>query len=263
VRRTAELIRAPGDEVLMERGVWMNIPLAGREVNIGQFSAYRGAPQTPGAKLIDRVAHGYLRGLGNIAGRLPTGIDEAMKYMGMLGSIFSPKFATMKNVERSTDKALDPSVGDPTRMFVILAPAENYEAIFHELYTICQRYRSDTGCFSFISIYVKAIRSQYLSQAYLSQPYLGQPHANQPGPVEPFCELMLHAGIEPKAMTPEVLDRFVSEIDDLTIAQHGFRYMHSRTVKDTERRRRIDPNTHYADRFSLARSASVLRSSAE
>jgi len=258
VQRTAEFIRAPGDEVLMERGVWMNLPLAGREVNIGQFSAYRDAPQTPGAKLVDRVAYGYLHGLGNIAGRLPTGIDEAVKYMGMLGIIFSPRFATMKNVERFTDKVLDSSVGDPTRMFIILAPAKSYEAIFHELYTICQRYRSETGCFSFISIYVKAIRSQYLSQSYL-----GQPHRDQPGPIEPFCELMLYAGIKPKAMTREVLDRFVSDIDDLTIAQGAFRYMHSRTVKDTERRRRIDPNTYYADRFSLPHSASVLRSSAE
>jgi hypothetical protein len=31
-------------------------------------------------------------------------------------------------------------------------------------------------------------------------------------------------------------------------------------VKDPERRRRIDPNTYYADRFARSRSSSVLRS---
>ena len=244
VRRTAEFIRDPGD-VVMERGVWLNLLVAGREVTVGQFSAYSTTAQTPVAKLSDRVAYGYLHGLGSIAGRLPTAIDEAVKYMGMAGIILSPRFATMKNVERFTDKVLDSSVGDPTRMFIILGPAENYEKLFHELYAICRRYRSETGCFTFISIYVKAIRSQYLSQR---------------GSIEPFCELMLYAGINPKAMTREVLDQIVSEIDDLTISQRAFRYMHSRTVKDPERRRRIDPNTYYSDRFARAGATSVLRS---
>ncbi|HTV22468.1 MAG TPA: hypothetical protein VMG12_27455, partial [Polyangiaceae bacterium] len=244
VKRAGEFIRNPGD-VVMERGVWLNLMVAGREVNVGQFSAYSSTRQTPVAKLSDRVAYGYLHGLGNIAGRLPKTIDEAVKYMGMAGIILSPRFATMKNVERFTDKVLDSSVGDPTRMFIILGPADKFEKLFHELYSICRRYRSETGCFTFISIYVKAIHSQYLSQGRSTQP---------------FCELMLYAGINPKAMTREVLDQVVSEIDDLTIAQGAFRYMHSRTVKDPERRRKIDPNTYYSDRFSHSSASSALRS---
>lgn len=254
VKRTAELIRHPGEDVIMERGVWLNLPVAGREVNIGQFSAYSATPQSPVAKLGDRLAYGYLHGLGNIAGRLPTGIDEAVKYLGMAGIIISPRYATMKNIERFTDKVLDSSVGDPTRMFIILGPADRYEKLFHELYSICRRYRSETGCFTFISIYVKAIRSQYLTQGHLT-----------PGltAAEPFCELMLYAGVNPKAMTREVLDKVVSDIDDLTIAEGAFRYMHSRTVKDAERRRRIDPNTFYADRFARSRASSSALRSAE
>jgi FAD/FMN-containing dehydrogenase len=93
VKRTAEVIQHPGDEVIMERGVWLDLPVAGREVTIGQFSAYSATPQSPIAKLGDRLAYGYLHGLGNIAGRLPTAIDEAVKYLGMAGIIVSPKFA--------------------------------------------------------------------------------------------------------------------------------------------------------------------------
>jgi hypothetical protein len=245
VKRTAEFILHPGDDVIMERGVWLNLPVAGREMNVGQFSAYSATSQSPVAKLGDRFAYGYLHGLGNIAGRLPGAVDEAVKYLGMAGIILSPKYATIKNIERFTDKVLDSSVGDPTRMFIILGPAAHYETLFRELYSICRRYRSETGCFTFISIYVKAIHSQYLSQR---------------GSLEPFCELMLYAGLDPKAMTSGVLDKVVSEIDDLTISQGAFRYMHSRTVKDPERRRRIDPNTYYADRFARSRSSSALRS---
>jgi hypothetical protein len=245
VKRTSQLIQHPGEDVVMERGVWLNLLVAGREVNVGQFSAYSNTAQSPLAKLGDKLAYGYLHGLGNIAGRLPTGVDEAVKYLGMAGIILSPRYATMKNIERFTDKVLDSSVGDPTRMFIILGPAGRFETLFRELYSICRRYRSETGCFTFISIYVKAIRSPYLSQH---------------GSVEQFCELMLYAGLNPKAMTSEVLDKVVSEIDDLTISQGAFRYMHSKTVKDPERRRRVDPNTYYADRFARSRTPSVLRS---
>lgn len=246
--RTAELVQNPGDDVIMERGVWLDLPIAGRELVVGQFSAYHGTPQTPGARLFERLAHGYLHGLGEIAARLPAALDEAVKFLGLAGVVLSPRYATLENIERFGDGALGSSMGGPTREFIILGPAAHYEAILHELYALSLRHRRETECFTALGIHVKAIRSPYLSQQ---------------GPIEPFCELTLHAGVNPRAMTREVLERFVSELDDLTIAQRAYRNMHTRTVKDPERRRRIDPNTYYAERFGHPRSASRLRSGAE
>ena len=70
----------------------------------------------------DALSYDLLHGLGYVAGRLPAEMDKALKYVGMTGVMFSPMYATMKNVEFFTDKILDSTVGDPTRMFIVLAP---------------------------------------------------------------------------------------------------------------------------------------------
>ncbi len=65
-------------------------------------------------------------------------------------------------------------------------------------------------------------------------------------PNKPFCELILLVGIDPKRMTDVITDDFVSQMDDLCIEHGAFRYMHTKTVKDPERRRLIDPNAAHA-----------------
>lgn len=102
VNATGAMIRAPGD-VVMERGVWLNMPLNGWELNVGQFSAYHEVKQALLPRLIDKTSYGYLHALGYIAGRLPSQLDVLIKYLGMGGIVFSPWFATYKNVERFTD----------------------------------------------------------------------------------------------------------------------------------------------------------------
>ncbi len=230
IAATSQFVTDPGDAV-MERGVWINLPLVGFNLQIGQFSSYHETPQSPSKALADAVAYGYLHMLGEWAGRLPRLIDFAVKYLGMLGLIFSPRYAGMKNIETFSDRVLDSTVGDPTRMFVILTPTDKYALLFRKLYKLCLAYRKKYHCLTFISVYVKAIRSDYLSQGV---------------PDKRFSELMLYVGVNPPAMTTAVLEEFVSQIDDLCIAHGAFRYMHSRTVKDPERRQRVDPNTHYA-----------------
>jgi hypothetical protein len=230
-RAAGALIASPG-EVVMERGLWVNLPVGGWELNVGQFSAYHEIKQGLLPSLVDRVAYGYLHALGYVAGRLPKQVDVLLKYLGMAGIVASPLYASVKNVERFTDTVIDSSVGDPTRMFIILGPAAKFEALFHGLYELCVQHRRDYGCFKMISIYVKAIRSQYLAAGRSNRA---------------FCELMLYVGIEPKKMTPELLDAFATKVDDLAIAHGAFRYMHSRTSKDPARRQRIDPNLQYVD----------------
>lgn len=223
-------IRNPGD-ALMERGVWLNYAIpGGRSICVGQFSAYHPTGQTQMAHLRDQLSYNYLNGLGYVAGRLPRTLDKAMKFVGMMGVLFSPSYATMKNVEFFTDKILDSTVGDPTRMFIILAPLDRFATLFRTAYDLMLEYRERYGCFTFMSVYVKSIKSPYLAQG---------------GPNDHFSELMFYNGIVPEKIAP-VLEELVDRFDDIVIDNGGFRYMHSRTSKDPERRRKVDPNVHYS-----------------
>lgn len=60
---------------------------------------------------------------------------------------------------------------------------------------------------------------------------------------------MFYNGIDNSGMTPEVTEELVNRFDDIVIANHGFRYMHSLTSSDPERRRKVDPNVYYSARY--------------
>lgn len=230
IKGSAEAIRNPG-EALMERGVFVDLPvLGGPHIVLGQFSAYHATEQTRFAKLSDQIAYDALDGLGYVAGRLPKPIDRAMKYVGMAGIMFSPLYASMKNVEFFTDKILDSTVGDPTRMFVVLAPVDAYEELFRASYALMKEFRDQHRCFTFISAYVKSIRSTYLAQGTSNNR---------------FCELMFYCGMAEGSRDPATLEDLVGRLDDIVIAHAGFRYMHSLTSKDPARREKVDPNMHY------------------
>lgn len=226
----AHAIRNPGDAV-MERGVWVEIPVAGRMIRLGQFSAYHPTEQSALAKVRDKVAYNALHGVGYLAGKLPQRADRALKMVGMSGVMFSPPYATMKNVEFFTDKILDSTAGDPTRMYIVLAPLREFESLFHESWDLMVRFREEHDCFTFISVYVKSITSPYLAQGSAD---------------ESFCELMFYCGVSEGGLSDAVQDDLVEAFDDITIAHEGWRYMHTRTSKDPARRERVDPNVHYA-----------------
>jgi len=231
IEGTAASIRNPG-AALMERGVWVDIPLpVGPNVTLGQFSAYHETRQTPWAKARDLVAYNALHGLGYVSGTLPAPVDQALKYVGMAGVMFSPMYATMKNVEFFTDKILDSTVGDPTRMFIVLAPLDAYEDLFRASYELMREFRNQHDCFTFISVYVKAITSPYLARG---------------GENDRFCELMFYCGMAEGGMDRATLDNLVLRLDDIVIAHAGLRYMHSLTSTDPGRRDKVDPNMHYA-----------------
>lgn len=231
VKGSGEFIRDPGD-ALYERGVWIDFKLKKGNLRIGQFSLYKETAQSRKHMLRNRLAYGALHRIGYVAGRLPPGIDRILKYIGTIGVVFSPKFATIKNVEFFTDKILDSTVGDPTRMLIVLAPLNAYDELFMDSWNLMCRYREEYGCFTFVSVYVKSIKSPYLAQGREQ---------------DRFCELMFYLGIHPAKLTDEILDQLVSDFDDVVIRHRGFRYMHSRTVKD-HRRELVDPNAYYAER---------------
>jgi hypothetical protein len=234
VKGAYSVISNPG-EAQYERGVWLSYPLpGGKAVGVGQFSAYFNTDQSGWAKARDYASYTYLDGLGWLADHVPTEIGSSLKVLGMLGVIMSPQYATVKNVEFFTDKVLDSMCGDPTRMFIILAPLPAFETLFQSAYNLMLEFRDRYRCFTFLSVYVKSIHSPYLAQN---------------GPDDRFCELMFYNGIDNSGMTPAVTEELVNRFDDIVIANHGFRYMHSLTSDDPERRRLVDPNVYYSSRF--------------
>ncbi|MGW8376820.1 FAD-binding oxidoreductase [Streptomyces sp. ODS28] len=231
IEHSARLVRDPGD-ALMERGAWADMPLpVGGSVRLGQFSSYHETPQNPFKTLYDRVAYGYQQFLGYWAGRLPTAVDDLVKYLGFGTVLLPPGFGTAKNIERFTDQVLDSTVGDPTRMFIVLAPVEHFETLLRELTQLALRERQSSGGVTFVSVYVKAIRSDYL--------------AGPEGGSKRYCELMLYLGVDPEKLTGSVLQQFVARIDELAVRNQAFRYMHSLTGSDPDIRAKVDPNARW------------------
>ncbi len=227
VRDSGAFLNDPGDTVL-GRGFWLDF---GRGVKVGQMSLYKDTPQTTSNSVRNRLFYTYLHAIGSWAGRAPRRVEPMLKLLGVAGMIWVPRRSSIKNVETFSDRVLDSTTGDPTRMLIALVPSEQYPALLRELYSLCQEYRKPYKCFTFISFYIKSIRSEYLTNG---------------GPHRYYCELILLPGIRPEGMTPEVLEQFVSRMDDLCIRYGAYRYMHTKTVKDLERRRLIDPNATYS-----------------
>jgi hypothetical protein len=233
---TKPVIEEPGD-VMMERGVWVEFKFpGGKKLGIGQFSEYRETSQSAVRKARNSSSYGVLHGIGRVAGNLPEKLDVALKYVGMGGVMLSPKYASIKNIEFFTDKVLDSTVGDPTRMLIVLGPLDRYEQLFRSCWGLMDRYREEYGCFTFLSVYVKSIRSDYLARD-------GQ---------DRFCELMFYVGVHPDRMTPELLDEVVEQFDDIVIENNAYKYMHTRTTKDPEKRAKVDPNARHAERRRAA-----------
>lgn len=214
------------------RGLWVDFPLAGgRRLELGTMSVYRDAEAGAVQKASEAAAYGTLHRLGWMAGRLPAGIDKAVKLAGMAGVIRSPRYATVKNAEFFTEKILDATVGDPQRFLVVISPIERYEEQFRRLWELLTHYRDAFDCFTFLSLYVKSIDSPYLAQ--------GDPDNRR------WVEFLFYVGINPEMMTEALLDRIADDLDQNCIDTGSFRYMHTRTGRDPGRLAAIDPNAHY------------------
>lgn len=217
----------PPPEATFLRGMWVD---AGR-FGLGQFSVYSPQPATPANRLANDLAYRFLYGLGFVGGRLPGPIDRALKYVGLLGILFSPPYATQKNAESFSDRILDSSVGEPTRYLVALVRLADVEAVSRRLLDLLRRYRAEHGCFSVLTLYLKGIRSPYLAGSRIGD--------------DRWVEVLFYVAITPGTMTASLLDRIVEEFDEICVDTGSYRYMHSKTTKDPVRRKLLDPHTLY------------------
>lgn len=226
-----DAVRNPGDS-LYQRGVMLNFPIGGGDgVCIGQFSSYHPTAQSAIARVRDSIDYTFLDGIGWLTDHVPKRIGAALKAVGMAGVIFSPQYATMKNIESFSDKILNSMVGDPTRMFVFIVPVDELDTLARTAWDTMLEFRAKHKCFTVISLYIKNIHSAYLAQN---------------GKSDHFCEVLFYNGIDNEGMTPDVLEALAERLDDITISTGSFRYMHSRTSRDPERRKKVDPNTYYS-----------------
>jgi hypothetical protein len=232
IRASHELCANPPAEARFLRGLWVDFPKrAAGSLELGTFSVYREADPSVAQRAVESAAHGGLHRLGWMGGRLPTKLDEVVKKAGMAGVVFAPPYATVKNAEFFTEKILDATVGDPQRFLVVISPIAIYEQQFRDLWQLLIDYRERYGCFTFLTLYVKSIRSPYLAQ--------GDPDN------ERWVEFLFYVGIDPDLMTPALLDRIADELDQNCIDTGSYRYMHTRTGRDPARLAAIDPNAAY------------------
>ncbi|MGH4021352.1 MAG: FAD-binding oxidoreductase [Pseudonocardiaceae bacterium] len=238
LERTQPYLAEPPADARFIRGMWVDF---NRRFGLGQFSVYQDTAQTPNARVRSNLAYGFLHRVGYVAGRLPSALDKALKYVGQAGILFSPRYASVKDAESFADRIVDATVGEPTRSLVVIARVGHYEALCRRLLDLMRDYRDRHQCFTVITLYVKGIRSEYLSG--------GNP--DDAG----WLELLFYLGINPDRMSEQVLDQLVNELDDICIETGSFRYMHSRTTKDPERRALVDPNTVSANRVGSVRPA--------
>jgi hypothetical protein len=232
---TEPLMRRPPADANMMRALFADLPISdGKRFGIGMLSLYRDADPSAYARARNAMAYGPLHRIGWLSGRVPRRIDKAMKMAGFASVLFSPKYATVKNVESFSDKVLDATVGEPTRYLVALPPVEHYSDLSRRLFELLVGYRERHQCLTFVALYVKGIRSAYLGH--------GDPDAR-------FCEVLFDVGIHPEKLTVELLDQLVEEFDDICVEHVSWRYMHSRTTRDPVKRRTVDPNAFYADRL--------------
>jgi FAD/FMN-containing dehydrogenase len=223
------LLGDPPPDARFMRGMWVD---AGR-FGIGQFSVYAEMPATPAVRAENDLAYGFLAGIGYLSGKLPAAVDRVLKYVGLLGIVFSPRFATIKNAESFSDKIINSTVGEPTRYLVAIAPHARLDEVCRRLMALLQRYRTSHNCFSVLTLYLKGIRSAYLA-------------AGTPGN-DRWAEVLFYVAIRPEHMTDALLTEIVEQFDDVCIDCGAFRYMHSRTTRDPARQKLLDPHTLYSD----------------
>jgi hypothetical protein len=226
---SGQLIRDPGDAVL-ERGMWADLPLPGlpATVRLGQFSSYHPTRQRAVKSLWSVVAHGYQQALRPLVSRLP---GELARYVDVGTAMFSPGFATMRDLERVCDGTRGAASATPARSFVVLGPADRYSQIVRQLYRAALDERSRSGAVGEISLHVRSVRSPYLSG--------GDPHGR-------YCAVSLWLGLNPRRTTDEVLRRLVADVDDVAVANGAYRSLDSLTSSEPTIRERVDPNTQYA-----------------
>lgn len=217
------------EQPLMQRALWLEHPTPLRLLRIGQCTAYQPTQPSAWKTWRERATFAVLHFFGDIAGRLPRPLGRMANMVGSVSFIFSPRYASLKNIETFTEEVFDVSVGDPVRWLAVITPLDAYEVMFRELHAISTRYRDELKCFSTIAIYVVGVRSGWLAM----------------GSDTAYCDLLLHLVVTPRGLAGHELERLVGEVDEVCMRHGGFRYQHSLTSTAPDIRRRVDANERY------------------
>ncbi|HEX8918212.1 MAG TPA: FAD-binding oxidoreductase [Chloroflexota bacterium] len=229
----ARTIFEHGDEgALYTRVLWSDFPLrGGKNLTVGSISLYKETPQSILKNLRNTIQYGYLHRIGFVAGRVAPGLEALFRLWGIIGVLFSSKYASIKNIEIFIDKIIDYSVGDANRLLIIFSPFEVYEQVFRENYDLMQEYRKRNLVFTFLSCELGPFVSEYLGHG---------------DPKKKFVDIVFEVGVNPDRMTDQLLEEVIRKMDDITIKYGAYRYMQTKTSRDPERRAAVNPNTYYA-----------------
>ena len=111
--------------------------------------------QSPGAQAAQHVSYDYLHGLGLRRRAAAQGARQGAQARRHARGAVQPGLRAIKNVESFTDKLLDSTVGDPTRMLIALAPLDRYDDDLPASAEVFEGARAKHDCFTFISVYLK------------------------------------------------------------------------------------------------------------
>ncbi len=237
LRDCEHVLHNPGD-ALYVRCLWLEGPLIpGKDLEIGSIQLHRPTSQTMWKRALTTGQHAYLHTLGVFSGRVPGWVEWIIEGLGVQGLFFPPKYATIKNLEAFLDKVIDYSASDPNRFIIVWTPVEEWASLYRKVFGLMREYKQRTKCFTFITSDNGPIVSRYLAKG-------------APEPAH-YVHMFFEVGINLSVMTEHLLDQVVSEIDDLCIEHGAYRYMHTKTVGDPERRKLVDPNTYYAELAEL------------
>jgi hypothetical protein len=111
---------------------------------------------------------------------------------------------------------------------VAIARQSRLDEVCRRLMALLRHYRETHKCFSVITLYLKGIRSAYLSGGRADD--------------ERWAEVLFYVAIRPEHFDEPLLDRLVAEFDAICVDAEAYRYMHSRTTADPAVRQLIDPH---------------------
>jgi hypothetical protein len=250
--RVGALLRAPDPAMRYERVLWVDHRSGPVTVQAGEICAYHASSRNPVKSAVEAVGYGYLKGIGRIIGLCPAPIDDTLRLLGTAGMFTSPPWASIKNVERFTDIVLDYGVGDPPRWLVSFVPADRFEEFFEQARALLVAERARSGALGDLAMFAKGIDSRYLAgDADTPPPRGGTP----PAASRRYAEVICFFGCPRGRMTAPILAGLVDAFDELTLRCSGYRYLHTLTTAEPDRRARLDANTRYSAQAAPTRKA--------
>lgn len=230
------LMADSGDAVML-RGLWTDFTRGPIRIGRGTINRYQAADPSVAKGPGTTVGWGLRHGIAYFSGRVPRPADLALRQLALIGGMRQPRYTTYHYAEHLLDQMLD-FMTEPCRWFITWVPLESWREVASQQFELVTGLRGEHGCFSFITLDIRQIRSPYLAHG---------------GAEDRFVEILFFVGIKPSRLTPAVVEDLVQRMDEGCAAHGAYRYMHTLTVRDEALRRQIDANTYWAERAAPQR----------